>query len=173
MTATPQRAPRTHGGGPGRRDPVEWRIHQWEQILPGSRFDRIGPAARIVYLGAELTKSMDRIAKREGLSNQEDYQVLSALRVETGPMTSTALAARLESSTATVVNRIDRLEALGYVRREPHPNDRRSVHVAITAEGAACVERTVIARTTEREQFLSALTDRQRDTLEKLLAKLG
>ena len=171
--ATPPRASRTPPAGPGRSDPVKRRIHQWEQILPGSRFDRIGPAARIVQLGAELTKSMDRIAKREGLSNQDDYQVLSALRVATGPMTSTALATRLESSTATVVNRIDRLEALGYVRREPHPNDRRSVHVAITEEGAACVERTVIARTAEREHFLSALTDRQRHTLEKLLAKLG
>ena len=171
--ATPPPAPPTPAAGPGRNDPVERRINQWEQILPGSRFDRIGPAARIVHLGAELTKSMDRLAKREGLSNQEDYQVLSALRVATGPMTSTALATRLESSTATVVNRIDRLEALGYVRREPHPIDRRSVHVTITAAGAACVERTVIARTAEREHFLSVLTDRQRDTLEQLLAKLG
>ena len=116
---------------------------------------------------------MDRIAKREGLSNQEDYQVLSALRIATGPMTSTALATLLASTSATIVNRIDRLEGLGYVRREPNPTDRRSVYVAITAEGAACVERTVIARTSERERFLSALTDRQRETLEKLLAKLG
>ncbi|MDE0168470.1 MAG: MarR family transcriptional regulator [bacterium] len=173
MTATPQGAPGPSAGGPDPNDPVTWKIRQWEQILPGARFDRIGAAARIVHLGAELTKSMDRIARREGLSNQDDYQVLSALRIETGPMTSTELAARLVSTTATVVNRIDRLERLGYVRREPHPTDRRSIYVAITDAGTACVERTVIARTSERERFLAALTDRQRDTLEKLLAKLG
>lgn len=74
---------------------------------------------------------------------------------------------------ATMVNRVDRLERLGWVERVPHPLDRRSAHLVITPEGKACAERMVLRRTEERERYLSALTDSQRTRLTALLRKLS
>ncbi len=161
---------------PDPSDHIEWIIHQWDQILPGSGFDRIEPAARILQLAGVLVKEMDKIAKGEGLVNQGDYQVLSILRISHHlgeEMTITDVASKLASTTATMVNRIDRLEALGYVRRTPHPTDRRSLHLSVTPEGIACVQRIVVLRTRRRERWLGGLTDEERDTLTRLLTKLA
>lgn len=46
-----------------------------------------------------------------------------------GPLTAGALAERTGLSTAGVTKVVDRLEALGLVRRERDPDDRRSVRV--------------------------------------------
>lgn len=161
---------------PDPNDPIEWKIHLWDRILPGRGFDRIEAAARILQLAGGLVREMDRIAKTEGLINQGDYQVLSILRISRylgEDMTITEVAAKLVSTTATIVNRVDRLEALGYVQRKPHPTDRRSLHLAITPEGVACVQRIVVQRTQRREQWLSTLTDEERIVLTELLGKLS
>lgn len=172
-------APRFLGANPPllsqRRDRTKWKIRLWEQILPDSGFDRIEAAARILQCAAYLTEAMDRIARAEGLANQDDYQALSVLRLahHSGhQLTATDIATSLDDTTATTTNRLSRLERLGYARREPHPTDRRSVYVTITPEGTASVERMVLARTQQREQWLAALTDEQRHALNSLLALL-
>jgi len=52
--------------------------------------------------------------------------------VHAGPSTQHALATRLEVSPRNVTGLVDALEAFGYVRREPHPTDRRAVLVSLT-----------------------------------------
>ncbi len=47
------------------------------------------------------------------------------------------IGARLQVHPASVTNLIDGLEQLGYVRREPHPTDRRTTLASITSEGQA------------------------------------
>lgn len=156
-------------------DRTKWKIRLWEQILPDFGFDRIEAAARILQCATYLTAAMDRIARSEGLANQGDYQALSVLRLahHTGHhLTATDIATSLDDTTATTTNRLSRLERLGYAQRDPHPTDRRSVYVTITPDGAASVERMVVARTQQREQWLAALTDQQRHTLTSLLARL-
>ena len=176
------RPPITEPGGnpPTRRvpsqDDVRWKLDQWEQILPGSNFNRIEAAARIIQCAATLLNDLDRIACHEGLANQQDYQVLSLLRISRHtrrPLTVTDLAAQLGTTTATTVNRIDRLAGRGLVQRKPHPRDRRSVHLSLTPTGTRCVHRIVRARTRQREQWLTALTDNERQTLTALLTKLA
>lgn len=169
-------APPTPWGLPGRDDPTEDKIRRWEAILGDVGFDRIEAAARILTCADVLAQAMDRIAQTEGLANRNDYQALSILRWarhEDRQLTVTDLATALGDTTATTANRIGRLQALGYVKRTPHPTDRRSQHITITDQGAASAERMVIARTSQREQWLSALTDHQRATLTALLAKLA
>ena len=156
-------------------DLTKWKIRLWEQILPDSGFERIEAAARILQCATYLTAAMDRIARAEGLANQDDYQALSVLRLARHAgqqLTATDIATSLDDTSATTTNRLSRLERLGYAKRDPHPTDRRSVHVTITPEGAASVERMVLARTRQREQWLAALTDEQRHDLTSLLARL-
>ena len=46
------------------------------------------------------------------------------------------LAQRLEISKPAVTRALDRLEALGFVRRKPEPQDRRSITVQRTVQGS-------------------------------------
>ena len=48
-----------------------------------------------------------------------------------------ALAAQMDVSKPSVTRSVDRLEALGLVRRKPDPADRRSVLVTLTPAGHA------------------------------------
>ena len=157
-------------------DPVDWKISNWERVLPGTAFVRIEAAARLIQLAAVHTEAMDRIAMQEGLINQGDYQVLSVLRLahHNGRlMTATDVANILDMTTATMVNRLDRLQRLGYAERTPHPTDRRAASLAITPEGMACAQRMVLRRTEERERRLAVLTDEERAALTAVLRKLA
>ena len=47
------------------------------------------------------------------------------------------VAAQIGTDTAGMTRLLDRLERKGLVRRQPHPADRRSVVIEVTAEGRA------------------------------------
>lgn len=156
-------------------DGIDWRLGNWGEVVPDD-YRRIEAAARMEQLAGVLSDEMDRVADEEGLINQGDYKVLSTVRLAEHrgePITAIEVARRLEMTAATMVNRIDRLEALGYVRRNPHPLDRRAAYLGITPEGIACAERTVRRRTEVRERYLSALTKRERQSFTRLLRKLA
>ncbi|MRG60821.1 MarR family transcriptional regulator [Agromyces sp. CFH 90414] len=93
----------------------------------------------------------------------------------TGPSTQQALAALLEVSPRNVTGLVDALEASGYVRRTPHPTDRRATIVELTESAAtfmagmqrdhAELSATLLAavRPADREAFergLEAIADR-------------
>lgn len=53
------------------------------------------------------------------------------------------LAAKLDITTASASNLVDRLVADGYARRMPHPDDRRSIAVEATEDGDREVRETL------------------------------
>ncbi len=156
-------------------DPIRWKIDGWEQVFP-ENFREIEAAARISQLADVLGEAMDRAAMEEGLINQGDYQVLAMLRIADHrgeSMTATEVARELDMTTATMVNRVDRLEKLGHVERVPHPIDRRAAYLSITESGVACAEQVVRRRTMERKRRLAVLTEDERATLTALMRKLA
>ncbi|WP_172386121.1 MarR family winged helix-turn-helix transcriptional regulator [Streptomyces sp. MNP-20] len=92
-----------------------------------------------------------------------------ALRELTGPLTLRELAQRMscEPSNATFVS--DRLEEQGLVERRPHPRDRRAKQLVLTPRGTALRERLMASLS--KESPLSALSDREQDTLHELLTR--
>jgi DNA-binding MarR family transcriptional regulator len=70
-----------------------------------------------------------------------------------------------------VTNIVDRLESDGLVRRTPHPTDRRTTLVEITAAGLQRREEATEA-VVEVNLGLKGLTDRQTEQLTELLAKV-
>ncbi len=71
-------------------------------------------------------------AAKNGVS-VTDSKTVSVLMQE-GPMTAGQLAERLSLTTGAVTSVIDRLVDCGIARRDPDPNDRRKVMVAINNE---------------------------------------
>lgn len=65
--------------------------------------------------------------------------VLGILR-DHGTMPPSEIGERLQVTRATVTGVVDSLERRGFVRRRPHPVDRRSVLVEITPEGMAVLQ---------------------------------
>jgi DNA-binding MarR family transcriptional regulator len=72
------------------------------------------------------------LCRRVG-SSRSDYDALEALDAH-GPLTPGELGALLSLTSGSVTALIGRLEALGWARREPHPEDRRKVIVSLTRE---------------------------------------
>jgi DNA-binding MarR family transcriptional regulator len=80
------------------------------------------------------------VAERVGLSSS-DLECLDLILMAEGSMTAGKLAASTGLSTGAVTGLIDRLERIGYVRREADPQDRRKVRVVAELQHIAPIGR--------------------------------
>jgi DNA-binding MarR family transcriptional regulator len=103
-----------------------------------------------------------------------EADVLLTLRRSGDPyrLSPTALADSLLISTGAMTNRLDRLEARGLVKREPHPSDRRSLEIALTTKGRKLVDDVVAGHVENERRMLSPLNDEEREQLTRILRKL-
>ena len=123
----------------------------------------------------------DQLAREKiGLSRAQ-CRLLGVLAMEGGPLSQSALAARLDLSTMAVTSLCDRMEANGWIRRAASDNDRRVnyIHLQACAEkaldSALLISDSIQARVlvgfdkAERQQLLGLL----RRVHENLLALPG
>lgn len=77
----------------------------------------------------------DRLFRSYGLSSPQ-YNILRILRGHAGtPLPSLEIAAQMITIVPDITRLLDRLEKAGYVQRQRSTEDRRVVHVVITAGG--------------------------------------
>ncbi|HEY9291425.1 MAG TPA: MarR family transcriptional regulator [Microlunatus sp.] len=92
-----------------------------------------------------------------------------AIRELSSPLTMRELAHQMTCEASNVTFVVDRLEAGGLVERTPHPDDRRSKRVALTAQGR--VVRARLMRQLTKDSPLDPLSAEERERLQTLLAK--
>lgn len=86
-----------------------------------------------------IRAEMDRRTTEAGLGlTTGEGRVLFNVR-RAGPVRQTALAERLGVEAMTLSGLVDRLEAKGFVERQPDPADRRAKLVTLTEAGATVV----------------------------------
>lgn len=85
----------------------------------------------VLYLSKELTRGQVSFAQ---------YLLLSILDQLDEPLAMTQVAQRMKHTTAAATGLVDRLEKLGYVRRQSTKEDRRKVLVQITSKGTELVK---------------------------------
>jgi DNA-binding MarR family transcriptional regulator len=95
---------------------------------------------------ARLEAHFTDLAAQHGLSAM---QAKVLLQLAADGATMRALASQLQYDASNLTGLVDRLEAMGAVRRQPHPEDRRVKRVELTAEGRRL-----------RESFWERLTNR-------------
>jgi len=96
----------------------------------------------------------DQVSQQTGISASESqFMHLLALN---GPMTPSELAAQSGLTSGTVTGVLDRLEKLGFVRRDRHPTDRRKVVVVLEEEKLAATMGPYYA---EQGQALAAVIE--------------
>jgi DNA-binding MarR family transcriptional regulator len=119
-------------------------------------------------LAPRLRMSVMRLARRlrqlDLAADGVTLSQLSALYVlqSNGPLTIGDLAAAEKVQPPTMTRLVTRLEEDGYVRRVPHPTDRRAVVVEPTAAALRLVDASRSRRTAELERRLGSLTAAER-----------
>lgn len=109
----------------------------------------------IVALLFRLPGALDaQLQKDAGISNFE-YGVLSGLsEAPEGTLRMSDLAAMSNGSLSRLSHVVSRLEARGWVRREPCPGDGRFINAVLTGEGWAKVTATAPGHVAAVRRFL-------------------
>ncbi|HIY23663.1 MAG TPA: MarR family transcriptional regulator [Candidatus Brachybacterium merdigallinarum] len=144
----------------------------------GELVDRAGLSARdIAQIDAVMRalaalraaeKELAEASQRFMKLHETDMRALHQLIVwgNTGEIATPSLLARaLGISSASTTKLLDRLEAGGHLRREPHPSDRRALALRISATTRAAAMRTIGAQQARRVNAVRRLTPSQRDVV--------
>lgn len=115
-------------------DPIDeaatnWREAGWEAV------DAMTAATSITRAHQILSARIDAALAPYDL-NFSRFEVLALLSfTREGKLPLGKVGDRLQVHPASVTNTVNRLEADGFVRREPHPTDRRTTLAVLTAPG--------------------------------------
>lgn len=131
--------------------------------------ERMGVVTALVRASFLVNAVYAESGRRFGLTPQQG-QLLCVLMPQ--PYGMTELGTMLGLAKSSLTGLVDRTAKHGLVRREPDPQDRRAVRVALTDEGAVLAEK-FYADTCRRIELLSAgLADDDRDKLAELLGRV-
>ncbi|HEY0442763.1 MAG TPA: MarR family transcriptional regulator [Candidatus Limnocylindrales bacterium] len=154
-------------------DEIDRIVEEWNRERPDLDVSATHTLQRITRLSLLQAASFARAFAPYGVSFGE-YLVLAALR-RAGPpyrMNPTGLFNAIILSSGAMTNRLDRLEAMGLVEREPDPDDRRGRLVALTDRGRELADAAQLAHLENEERLLSGLDADEREQLAGLLRKL-
>ena len=104
----------------------------------------------------------------------ETFSVIVALRRAGAPYEArpTDLYKQSLLTSGAMTNRLDRVEAQGWIERRPDPQDRRATIVKLTRSGRTLADRAIKLHFESLAEFFAPLGVQDSRTLEKLLAQL-
>lgn len=157
-----------------KRDTVDRVREQWAAERPEldtSAFAVIGRVSRAARI---IERRLIENFEAHGLDGDWMFDMLMTLRRAGQPYQLTAgeLVRQTMVTTGAMTNRIDRLEASGYVKRIADPNDRRVVLVRLLPAGKAIVDEAADEHYRLERELLSGLSDRQQEQLSHMLRTL-
>jgi DNA-binding MarR family transcriptional regulator len=106
----------------------------FEDLYPNASAKATECAMNLVFTADLLVKRISELLQPFDLTPASGL-VLSILADSEAPLPPNQIADRLIISRATVTGLIDSLERRGYVRRQPHPSDRRMLLIEPTDTG--------------------------------------
>jgi len=155
------------------RDEIDHMLGQWSWASYDLPLEPMAISKRIQRMSRRLEMlAADSLAPL-GLEPGE-FDVLATV-LRSGPpfeVTPTWLSRSLLISAAGLTKRLVRLEGRGLVTRRMDPQDRRSLLVALTAEGHALAEKGVTVHAAAVDALMSALGQDDRERLAGLLREL-
>lgn len=118
----------------------QWLAHGWADAAAG-----MTAVTSIMRAHQLMLARVDETLRPFGLSFAR-YELLTLLSfTRDGRMPMASATARLQVHPTSVTNTVDRLEASSLVRREPHPEDGRSVLVVLEDAGRALAAQATAA----------------------------
>lgn len=154
-------------------DHVDRLRRQWAKELPDLDTEPMAILGRAMRLTNMVRPSIEATFAGYGLDRGE-FDVIATLR-RSGPpyrLTPTEMYSLLMISSGGLTHRLVRLEKAGLIRREPSPDDGRSMLVALTDTGFVLAEKAFRKDMANELGFLAPLSAKERETLAGLLRKL-
>lgn len=156
------------------QDHVAAILAAWRAERPGLDVSPVAIFGRITRIERHQAAALREVWRRHQVDSGE-YDVLAALS-RSGPgyqLTPTELYRSVLVSSATMTERLGRLERRKLIRRRPASRDRRSVLVELTARGRAIFDKAHTDLLAAEAALLDGLSGQDRATLGALLAKLA
>jgi DNA-binding MarR family transcriptional regulator len=153
-------------------DRVDRVIAAWRRERPDIDVGSIAVLTRALLIGRHLQKARDRELRELG-TDTPTLEVLATLRRAGAPyrLRTSEIEAATSVTAGAISQRLDRLEARGFVRRTRDDGDKRVIHVSLTKKGRDLID-AVVAGLMEREELLlTPFNERERKTLERLLTR--
>jgi len=115
-------------------DDVDAIVEAWKRERPDLDVQPLAVLSRVTRLARHLDDARTEAFAQHELDGWE-FDVLAALRRAGAPyaLSPGQLTTATMVTSGTMTNRVDRLEARGFVRRAPDPKDRRGVRVEFLA----------------------------------------
>jgi len=100
------------------------------------------------------------------------FNVLEILRGAALPLQPSAIAAHMLITRGGMTKALDVLEKLGYVRRMPHPSDRRMLLVEITDTGTRVMNELLVRLHACEREWFDMLTPQEQQTFIELMGRV-
>lgn len=151
-------------------DYVRQLVDGWQKERPDLDVQPLEVVYRVQRLAARFSAVIERTFQGSGVSSA-DFAVLANLRRAGAPyqLSQRALMERLNLTGGTISVRIDRLAEAGLVRREPDPDDRRGVLVALTKPGEDLFDALAPEHLASEARLVSALSPADQAELARML----
>ncbi len=155
------------------RDFLDGVVGQWAEVRPDLDLRPMGTIGRFARVYAHMQRSVEGVLAAHGLQVGE-FDVLAALRRGGEPFSvkPSALARAQMLSPAGMTNRLDRLEALGFVERRPDPDDRRSSLIVLTDAGRRVIDAAVTDHVANEARLLASLSSDEQESFDAHLRRL-
>ena len=154
------------------RDEVDRLIAAWKRERPDADLSPLAILSRITRISRHLD-----LARRDAFAELETwgFDVLAALRRAGTPHTLSPSQLMQETmvSSGTMTNRLDRLEELKLITRQPDPSDGRGSLVTLTALGMKKVDAALEDLLLKERKFLTELSKNEQAELADLLSRLA
>ncbi len=117
-----------------------------------------------------MRRRFEQEARPSGLTLLQ-WRALSLLE-KSGPLRQVAVGEALEASAMAISDLAERLQAAGYVSREPDPRDNRAKTLSLTADGARKVTEMHDAATGIFTEIFDGVTEAEADALRSALTRI-
>jgi DNA-binding MarR family transcriptional regulator len=157
----------------GTKDSIDEFLERACRIFPHIDPEVEGAVDRICKLNKRFDTMLEHAVEEFGL-NKGEFKVLITLRQNNDDFTMSPgeLGEELLLSSGAMTNRLDKLEAAGFIAREPDPDDRRALIVRLTPAGIGKIDEAVNAAAHNEFAVVSVLTPAEQRRLNGLLRKL-
>lgn len=153
-------------------DKLDRILAQWRRERPDLDPEPMAVFGRLARLACHLDREIQKGLAEFGLP-PGGFDVLATLRRAGAPyrLSPNDLLQWMMITSGTMTHRLDQLERLGLVERQPNPGDRRGVLVGLTPKGKDVVDAAVARHLDNERRLLDWMAPEDRIALGDLLRR--
>jgi DNA-binding MarR family transcriptional regulator len=143
----------------------------FDDRYPGASASATEAAMNLARAGDLLVRRIAELVQPFGL-NPSSALVLAILADSKSPLSPNEIADRLILTRASVTSLLDSLEGRGYVRRMPHPTDRRMLLIELTQVGRLTAREYRLVVHRHQKTWMTDLSEQEKDQLIDMLHRI-